>query len=212
MFQKDSGQAFGVILLVEVAEHFNEKNNMNETSNKLSSRLRVGLLGGALVLALSSLGVARLVHASDAPKLTPVTLAVSDTPIPRQGEGRFITSFSPIVKKVAESVVKVEVTTKPKEMSGPQSPFGDDFMRRFFGNQFGNQFDSGPQQPGRTFRTPREHGLGSGVIVSKDGYILTNNHVVDDADNISVTLNDGREFTAKVVGRDPEDRRGGGED
>ena len=53
-------------------------------------------------------------------------------------------------------------------------------------------------------RTPREQGLGSGVIVNKDGYILTNNHVVDGADTIRVKLNDGREFTAKVIGRDPK--------
>ena len=51
---------------------------------------------------------------------------------------------------------------------------------------------------------PPEHGVGSGVIVTKDGYILTNNHVVDNADKVTVTLNDGREFTAKVIGKDPK--------
>jgi len=51
---------------------------------------------------------------------------------------------------------------------------------------------------------PKQHGMGSGVVVTKDGYLLTNNHVVDNADEVKVALQDGREFTAKVVGRDPK--------
>jgi serine protease Do len=73
-----------------------------------------------------------------------------------------------------------------------------DSLRQFFGNQFGGMLP--PQSMG-----PRvEHGLGSGVVITKDGYILTNNHVVDGAKEVKVTLTDGREFTAKVIGRDPK--------
>lgn len=180
---------------------------MKQTLHTLFSRLRMGVLGGALLMAASTLAVGRFVHATEAPKVTPVTLSVNETPIPRNGA--FTTSFAPVVKQVAASVVKVEITTKSKTVPVPQMPFGnDDLLRRFFGQQFNpgeqEQGQGQGQGQGRTMRTPREHGLGSGVIVSKDGYILTNNHVVDEADTIRVTLNDGREFTAKVIGRDPK--------
>lgn len=173
---------------------------MKQRIYSFCSRLRAGLLGGALLVAVSGLAVGRFVHASDMPKVTPVTLSVNETPIQRNSA--FTTSFAPVVKRVAESVVKIEIVTKSRNVPAPQMPFGDDdFFRRFFGGQ---QPGNGPDGQGRTLRTPREHGLGSGVVVSKDGYILTNNHVVEDADTIKVSLNDGREFTAKVIGRDPK--------
>jgi serine protease Do len=90
-------------------------------------------------------------------------------------------------------------TASVKNTSAPDSPgLNDPFWRHFFGDQFGQGLPHG--RPGPQI----EHGLGSGVIVSKDGYILTNNHVVDGAKEVKVTLLDGRDYTAKVIGRDPK--------
>ena len=126
---------------------------MKQKLYTLCSRARVGLLAGGLAVGLFSLTLGHLVHASDAPKLRPVTLTVNEAPLPRESG---FTSYAPVVKRVASSVVKVNITTKSKTMTAPESPFGDnDLFRRFFGEQFG-------QGQGRTYQTPREHGLGSG--------------------------------------------------
>jgi serine protease Do len=176
---------------------------MKQTISRICSPARLGLWGGSLLMLLVTFAFARFVRAGDNPKLTTVALSVNETPVPRDVVGKTTTSFAPIVKQVAQSVVQVDVSTKSKEVHMPaqQMPGGNDMLRQFFGNQFGNQFGPGNQE--RTFRTPRQDGTGSGVIVSKDGYIITNNHVVDNADTIKVKLNDGREFTGTVVGRDP---------
>jgi serine protease Do len=175
---------------------------MKQTLHNFCSRTRASWLAVALVVALTSMTLVRFVRAAEDSKTTKVTVAVSETPITREG-GKVTTSFAPVVKKVAQSIVQINVSTKSKEIKVPaqQMPFGgQDPFQRFFGNQFGN---GAPGQE-RTFRTPGQSGLGSGVIISKDGYILTNNHVVDGADTIQVVLTDGREFTAKVIGRDPK--------
>lgn len=132
----------------------------------------------------------------------PVHLNVDETPVQR--DRQMVTSFANVVKKVSPSVVKVFTTMKAKEMNMNQEQFGqlfeDPMFRRFFGDQFrGN--------PGlrRNMPMPRQQGLGSGVIISQDGYILTNNHVVENADEVKVQVgDDGDEYTAKVVGTDPK--------
>jgi serine protease Do len=84
--------------------------------------------------------------------------------------------------------------TSSRVVKSQQNPiFNDPFFRQFFGGQF-------PQQP----QQQRERGLGSGVIVSPDGYILTNNHVVEKSTDIKVTLPDKRQFPGKVIGTDPQ--------
>ncbi len=104
-------------------------------------------------------------------------------------------AMAEVVAAVKPSVVNIS-STKTIRVPGFSSPFFDDpFFRRFFGDEFG------------FFNSPREYkqsGLGSGVIVTKDGYILTNNHVVKDADEIKVRLADKREFIGKVIGTDPK--------
>jgi serine protease Do len=150
-------------------------------------------LGGAALLAGSALAAS---HSETSQHKTPaLNVPVDENPVPRAA-GPY-TSFAPVVKKVTPGVVKVDVKTKGGAVSLPEGfGFNDPFWRRFFGDQFGRQM------PNRQFNIPRQYGMGSGVIVTKDGYILTNNHVVDNAEEVKVTLQDGREFTAKVVGRD----------
>ena len=104
-------------------------------------------------------------------------------------------SFAPVFKKVAPSVVTVTSTRTVREPASPM--MRDPFFRRFF--DFGEEEESARPRG----RPRQEEGLGSGVIVSPDGYILSNAHVVEGADEIKVVLSDRGEYTAKVIGTDP---------
>jgi serine protease Do len=168
---------------------------MTNLIRKFSNKATAVALGGAVVLAGSALAFTqkpKAEHFSPPP--------IDESALPREMGGH--TSFAPVVKKVAPGVVKVFTTTKLHNtaFNGAPDSSMDEMLRRFFGDQF--------QSPGRgqrrEFGMPRQQGIGSGVIATKDGYILTNNHVVDGADEVKVALQDGREFTAKVIGRDPK--------
>jgi serine protease Do len=100
-----------------------------------------------------------------------------------------------VVKKVLPAVVNISSSKVVKSPTSEQQFGQDPFFQQFFGNNFFRQFNV-PQ-------SRREKALGSGVIVSPDGYILTNNHVIDGATDVTVTLHDKREMKAKVVGTDP---------
>ena len=111
---------------------------------------------------------------------------------PQQTRDGIITTFAPVVEKVAPSVVTV-FTTQTVSRGLTAYPFSDDALRQFFGGR-------APQRQGKQTL----QGLGSGVIVSPDGYILTANHVVSGADEIMIGLgNDLRRFRAKKIGTDP---------
>ncbi|HET7059117.1 MAG TPA: trypsin-like peptidase domain-containing protein, partial [Nitrospiraceae bacterium] len=105
-------------------------------------------------------------------------------------------TFISVAKLAKASVVNISSSQKTVQGEGFRNPFfNDPFFRRFFGEEE------------RRFPVPkerREQGLGSGVIVSPDGHILTNNHVVEKADEIKVLLSDKRTFKAKVIGTDPK--------
>jgi Do/DeqQ family serine protease len=108
--------------------------------------------------------------------------------------------FEKAASAAVPSVVHIKTTTKASQVSGrampqDQDPFGDfggDLFKRFFGD--GN---------GRVMQEPDQRASGSGVIISSDGYIVTNNHVVNGATAITVTLNDRDNYVAKVIGTDP---------
>jgi len=121
----------------------------------------------------------------------------SETPLPPQPavitSGAQQNSYAEVVNHVAPAVVTIRSSRRVR--APQQQPFfNDPFFRDFFGNRGGIP----QQQP----RDSVEHGLGSGVIVSQDGYILTNHHVVDGAEQITVDLIDKRTFEAKLVGSD----------
>ncbi|MFZ4394957.1 MAG: DegQ family serine endoprotease [Kiritimatiellia bacterium] len=117
--------------------------------------------------------------------------------------------FSFVAKKVTPAVVFIQVEKTIQAPQGPASPFFFNDPADLFGEEFSERFFRQPQPrsfrapPGRGPRGFMQVGQGSGFIVSKDGYILTNTHVIDDADKIRVRLNNGREYTAKRIGADP---------
>ncbi len=104
------------------------------------------------------------------------------------------TGYSNVAEQAVKGIVNIS-STKIVRTPQRQSPFQNDpFFRRFFGERLPNQVP----------RERRERSRGSGVIVSKDGYVLTNNHVIDGAAEVSVVLYDEREFAATIIGTDPK--------
>ena len=143
-------------------------------------------------------------HAAPA-RSNPTPTAIEPTaPTPENGTSLPAAGFAPIAKSVTPAVVNITATSHGERISGKKDQRQEwkDRMEEF-GWPFGGP--NGPRMPRNPFdRGPHGDGMGSGVIVSPDGHILTNNHVVEGARELTVTLPDKREFKATVVGTDPK--------
>jgi serine protease Do len=172
---------------------------------QMTSSLRRGLTLGAVAAASLAAGMvlaSRLNFTAPtraAAERESVAAATAPAPAPAYAAAVPGFNFVRIAEEEKKLVVNINTTKSfkrrlPRLPRGPRggSPFGDedDFFNHFFG-----------QVPERDLK---QQSLGSGFIVDRDGYILTNNHVVDDADDIRVTLLDGRSYDAEVKGRDPK--------
>ncbi len=173
---------------------------MRYTPHASARRRWHGIAGGAMAgLAISAI-IATATIADDKSEL-------ADDPDIQHAVG-LSNAFKKIARKVAPAVVhitsvdRIEGEELSSSRNGMRMP-DDDLLRRFFGDRFG-ELDI-PYMQGMLPQMPRERrGTGSGVIVRDDGVILTNNHVIANADDVVVRLSDGREFNAVVLGTDAE--------
>lgn len=161
---------------------------MNQTKSFVTSRVTIFVL--AFAAGVAGFAVAREKMSTN----PPASLRLADA-----NEGPSRTSYAPVLKSVLPAVVNISSSKVVRSRAGSPEDMMP-FFRQFFGGDGDGEGDFALPQP----RDHREKSLGSGVVVSPEGYILTNNHVVDGATEVRVTLSDKREFAARVVGTDPK--------
>jgi serine protease Do len=168
------------------------------------------IVGGVTLVALGAAGTFAATHLKvswgPAAEAAPVVVAEAKSALPppspaQVSDARMLgRTFAQVASQVGPSVVSIQMT---KVQKMPRGMTGNPF-RFFFGPGPGSPFggddddDDAPQMPGR-----KQRGAGSGVVIDARGYILTNNHVAGDADELKVTFQDGKTLPAKVVGADP---------
>src|SRR3954451_24436535 len=175
---------------------------MSSWKETLKASLKKGVLVPFLAVAMAaSVGVYELAK--------PTSAAAVAEPAPAPLDDNSVSALlsldqamETLAAKVTPAVVNITVTSKTKARSDDNGDQDGPASQKFGegNNPFGN---FGPFRFGQPSRPQIEHGLGSGVIISPDGYIITNNHVVDGAVDVHVSMSDRRVFSAKVVGTDP---------
>ncbi len=182
--------------------------------------IRKGLMGGVALVAVGAAGAFSISHVKlswspQAQAAPPVVMAEAKPALPppskeQVSEARMLSrTFSQVASQLSPSVVRISVAKTVKGMRGAHhgmggnggNPFSGTPFERFFGDQ--GQGNDGDDDQGQA-QGPKQRGTGSGVVIDQKGYILTNNHVVEDADEVKVSFSDGKEVKAKVVGTDPK--------
>jgi serine protease Do len=163
---------------------------ISKTRNLLGRRLAVSAMAVAMLASFITYETVRPVHAAVSPAAAPLD-ASSVSPLLSLDQ-----AMETLAARVTPAIVNVAVTSKTKpDLAEGQAP--DDDMQNFFGQFFGHQIPRMRPEP------QIEHGIGSGVIISPDGYIVTNRHVIDGAVDIRVTMSDRKILSAKLLGSDP---------
>lgn len=184
---------------------------MTNTKKLTLMLVAASVLGSATtLLATSGVEKVRDIYVQSKTESTPQVkddgiVKTSTREVSVQGRYGNALDFTRAAESTINSVVSIKSYATPKQQQfygGDFDPF-EFFFGPGFGGQGGSQRRQQQQQQQQQKAEPQAKGMGSGVIISDDGYIVTNNHVIDGAEKLEVTLNDNRKFNARVIGTDP---------